>query len=215
MKCIIFDLDGTLVDSIYDITNAINYTMIQIGCPAHSVNEVRSYIGDGARMLVKRAIPKHLYGQLDNILDMYRKRYSSNMLDKTVPFDGIPELISTLKKEGIAVGIASNKPDPDVKKINEVLFNSSFDVALGADEALRARKPAGDIIDAALKALNSEKKECIYVGDSHTDMETAKNAGVKCIIVNWGYETAERLSEADYISDSCTNLLSLIHKLQK
>ena len=185
---ILWDLDGTLLDTLEDLADAVNFALQQFGYPTRSVEEVRSFVGNGARRLIERAVP--VGGDADAVFDTFRTYYNANCQVKTKPYDGILEALQKLG-EKYPMAVVSNKPDPAVKELCKKYFGDVY--ALGESSAC-PRKPAPDMVFAAMKAIGAET--CIYVGDSEVDVLTAKNAGVPCLSVLWGFRTREELETA-------------------
>lgn len=188
---IIFDLDGTLLDSLEDLKDAVNYTMGQYGCPERSLEEVRRFVGNGAQKLIQLALPG---GPEDpdvrEVLAVYQKYYNAHSKIKTRPYDGILEVLAQLQ-ETYPLAVVSNKPDSAVKPLCREYFGDIY--ALG-ETADCPRKPAPDMVYKAMRAIGVEK--CVYVGDSEVDVATAANAGVPCLSVLWGFRDRACLEAA-------------------
>lgn len=187
---IIFDLDGTLLDSLEDLKDAVNYTMDQFGCPERSLAEVRAFVGTGARNLIRLSLPQEKQGLLDEALPVYQKFYNAHSQVKTRPYPGILEALEALSRV-YPMAVASNKPDSAVKPLCRECFGDIY--ALG-ETADCPRKPAPDMVYKAMQAIGVET--CIYVGDSEVDIETARNAGVPCLSVLWGFRDRQTLEAA-------------------
>lgn len=191
---VIFDLDGTLLDTLEDLWAAVNYALTSCDMPARSLDEVRRFVGNGIKMLMIRAVP----GGEDNpdfnkAFETFKQYYGVHCNDTTKPYDGITELLQELKNEGYDVAIVSNKIDSAVKDLNNRYF-SQVEVAIGDRENMK-RKPEPDSVRLALKELGRTQDEAVYVGDSDVDLLTAKNAGLPCISVLWGFRDRKFLSE--------------------
>jgi phosphoglycolate phosphatase len=211
---IIFDLDGTLLNTLDDLADSINTVMQQEGYQTRTKEEVREFIGDGAKMLIKRSLPQGAPDtEVLRCLTMFREIYLKNMRNQTKPYDGIPELLKKLKEMGIKVGVVSNKPDEATREMCRMYFHEDVDAAIG-DNPARKRKPEPDNVYEALKQLDSRKDKTLYVGDSDIDAATAKNAGLTCVGVTWGYRSRETLLKAgaDHIIDEPQQLIALIDK---
>ncbi len=211
---IIFDLDGTLMDTLDDLTASVNYCMEKYGGPVYDREDVRRKVGNGIYVLMERALPggRKNPHYADCIRD-FPIHYQKHMLDHTGPFPGIPEMLDTLKNKGYKLAIVSNKFDAAVKGLNRQFFADTIEVAIGEAEARGIRKkPAPDTVFEAMKELGAEPEECIYVGDSEVDIETAANAGIPCISVTWGFKSAEflRRQGADHIVSSAEELTMCI-----
>lgn len=195
MDTIIFDLDGTLLDTLEDLADAVNYALKKYHMPTRTIDEVRCFVGNGVRNLMLRAVPQ---GEENPVFEeaflAFKEYYGEHCNDKTKPYDGIMELLNTLKKQGYALGIVSNKIDTAVKELNRKYFTDFIDVAIGEREGVQ-RKPAPDTVLTALQELGKDKASAIYVGDSEVDVATAKNVGIPCITVLWGFRDKEFLEE--------------------
>ena len=188
---ILFDLDGTLLDTIEDLADSVNYALAQYGCPARTVEEVTSFVGNGAKKLIQLSLPgKEDDPDVDIVLKTYQEYYALHSQVKTKPYEGIPEQLKAIG-EKFPVAIVSNKPDKAVKLLCEDLFPGVY--ALG-ERADCPRKPAPDMLYKAMEHLGVEK--CIYVGDSEVDVTTSKNAGAPCLSVTWGFREEEVLASA-------------------
>ena len=191
-KIIIFDLDGTILDTIIDLTNAVNYAMQMCNYPTHTSDEVKCMVGNGIKNLIKRAMPQgYLEDAFIEFFSYFKSYYEEHTYDYTKPYDGILEVLERLKSEGYLLAIASNKADFAVKKLSRHFFGNLFYASLGAKEGF-ALKPNKAIIDEILNMSDSEY-QAIYVGDSEVDILTASNAGIPCISVTWGFREEEAL----------------------
>ena len=192
-KAYIFDLDGTLLDTLEDLAAAVNYALKKGGYPERSLAEVRSFVGDGMRLLMKRSLPEGVSEEvLDSAFKDFRDYYSVHYMDRTRPYPGIEEMLKGLKEKGRVLCVISNKADFAVKLLMDRFFPGIFSLVLGEREGIR-RKPAPDSLLAVMDELGLEKRECIYIGDSDTDIQTAENAGIDHISVSWGFRTEEFL----------------------
>ena len=191
---IIFDLDGTLLDTLPDLTDAVNYAMTQLCFPIRSIDEVLGFVGNGIRKTIERSVPPNVsQEQIEQALTFFREYYFSHLTVKTKPFGGIMELLRTLHGRGIKMGIASNKADFAVQQLNNHFFSGFGMIALGESPTI-PRKPAPDMVAQLCQRLNS--KNVLYVGDSDTDVQTAINAGLDQISVLWGYRSQQQLEQA-------------------
>ncbi len=191
---VIFDLDGTLLDTLDDLTNAVNYALTEKGMPSRTKEEVRRFVGNGARRLFELAVPDGIENPLfEETLGKFNEYYGVHCNDCTKSYDGMTELLKWLKERGYALAIVSNKPDFAVKELSRIYFDGLVETAVGEREGI-ARKPAPDTVLAALKELGRNKEEAVYVGDSEVDVATAANAGIPCISVLWGFRDRERLT---------------------
>ena len=185
---ILFDLDGTLLDTLEDLKDAVNHTLRAKGYPERTLEEVRCFVGNGARKLMELAVPAG--ADAEEAFGTFRVYYNAHCQVKTRPYAGIEEVLDILKKE-YPVAIVSNKPDSAVKTLCADYFPGTYALGEAAD---CPRKPAPDMVYKAMKELGVQK--CIYVGDSEVDVLTAKNAGVPCISVLWGFRNREELVRA-------------------
>ena len=191
---VILDLDGTLLDTLEDLWTAVNHALSVCNMPERSLDEVRRFVGNGIKMLMIRAVPGGEENpDFDKAFEVFKQYYGVHCNDTTKPYDGIPELLQELKKEGYAVAIVSNKIDSAVKDLNERYF-PQVEVAIGDRENLK-RKPEPDSVFLALKELGRAQDEAVYVGDSDVDLQTSRNAGLPCISVLWGFRDRAFLKE--------------------
>ena len=210
-KAYIFDLDGTLLDTLEDLADAVNYAMRKNEFPERSLSEVRSFVGDGIRLLVKRSSPEGIEDALlEQAFADFRDYYSVHYMDKTKPYPGIEAMLRALKAQGKRLCVISNKVDYAVKLLMDQFFPGFFETVLGEREGIR-RKPAPDSLLAVMEELGLSKEECVYIGDSDTDILTAKNAGIDPISVSWGFRTEEFLKEhgAEKIVNKVEDLLRI------
>jgi len=209
---IIFDLDGTLLDTLEDLTDSVNYALAIHGFPYRKMTEVRSFVGNGVARLIELAISDGLNNPYyEKCLANFRNHYSGNMQNKTGTYKGIMELIQQLSKENYKLAIVSNKFDNAVKGLSHLHFGEYIKVAIGESENV-SRKPAPDTVIKALEELGSTADKAVYVGDSEVDVKTAKNSGIMCVGVTWGFRDREVLEQegADYIIDRPQELLEIL-----
>lgn len=191
---VIFDLDGTLLDTLEDLKNATNYALKTCKMPERTLEEVRRFVGNGVKNLMIRAVPGGEENpQFERAFDTFKEYYGAHCNDATRAYDGIPALLQELKNNGYAMAIVSNKIDSAVQDLNNRYF-SQVEIAIGDRENLR-RKPQPDSVFLALEELGRTKEEAVYVGDSDVDLATAKNAGLPCISVLWGFRDKAFLIE--------------------
>ncbi|MGN0537314.1 MAG: HAD family hydrolase [Acutalibacteraceae bacterium] len=194
-KAVIFDLDGTLLNTLEDLRDSVNYSLQKFGYPSRTLSEIRNFVGNGIGNLIHRALPSEVSeSEFQKVFDTFKSYYAEHCNIKTRPYDGIMPLLERLKKEGYKLAIVSNKADFGVKALNRDYFNSLIDVALGEREGFR-RKPEPDTVFAALEMLNVSKSETVYIGDSDVDIKTARNSGLDCISVDWGFRDRTFLIE--------------------
>ena len=207
---ILFDLDGTLLDTLQDLTDATNHTLEHFGCPTRTLDEVRRFVGNGARQLIRLALPgKENDPDVEEVLAYYQTYYAAHSQIKTGPYGGILEALEQLGKK-YPIAIVSNKPDIAVKILCKQYFGDVF--ALG-ETADCPRKPAPDMLYKGMAAIGVKK--CIYVGDSEVDVLTARNAGVKCLSVLWGFRDKSCLEEvgARYFCDNPADLPAMLEEV--
>ena len=212
---VIFDLDGTLLDTLQDLADAVNYALRKEGMPERTIDEVRRFVGNGVRLLMIRAVPGGESNPLfEETFAQFKEYYGEHCNDNTKPYDGMIELLETLKSKGYSVAIVSNKIDFAVKELSVLYFNGIVPVAIGEKEGVR-RKPAPDTVREALKELGRTAEEAVYVGDSDVDIETAKNADMPCISVLWGFRDLEFLEEhgAKRYARTAEDVLKLVEQM--
>lgn len=212
-KLIIFDLDGTLLDTLSDLHCAVAYALKSEALPMRSIDEVRGFVGNGIRRLIERAVPAGSSAELtDRVFEAFRTYYSEHCTDMTVPYPGIEELLELLKKQGYRLGVVSNKADEPVKTLIEHCFPNIFDCVTGEKTGVR-RKPAPDTVFETMRALSASKSETLYIGDSEVDRQTAENAGCDCVLVSWGFKDRSFLETLGApVADSVPQLLALIQE---
>lgn len=209
---ILFDLDGTLLDTLEDLTDSVNLMLEKEGYPARTSDNIKAYIGNGARELIRKALPEGISEEeISRCLSEYRKIYRRNMFHKTHPYEGITETLQILKRMGVRIGVVSNKPNDATREMCSIYFGDSVDAAIG-DNSERRKKPEPDNILEVLSQMGSNRENTLYVGDSEVDVATAKNAVLDCAGVAWGYRPKELLMEmgADYIIVNPLQLIDMI-----
>lgn len=196
-KTYIFDLDGTLLDTLGDLAAAVNYALLQHGLPEHSLDDVRRFVGNGVRKLMERAVPNGADNPLfDETFTSFRQYYMAHSQDTTCPYEGIPETLAALKARGCHLAVVSNKMMAATQALCSHFFPDTIEVAIGENEAAGIRKkPAPDTVIAALEALGVGKDHAVYVGDSDVDIQTARNSGLPCISVLWGFRERDFLQQ--------------------
>ena len=194
-KIAIFDLDGTILNTIEDLADSLNYALAKNGYKERTVAETQSFVGNGLLMLVKRAIkPETSEEEAQKVLADLKAYYKIHCADKTKPYEGIPELLKDLKTADYLLAVVSNKADYAVQILCEQYFPGMFDLAVGERENVR-RKPAPDSVNAVLAEFELKKADAVYIGDSDVDIETAENVGTDSILVAWGFRGADFLRE--------------------
>lgn len=191
----IFDLDGTLLDTLGDLAASVNYALRSCGMPEHSVEDVRRFVGNGVRLLMERAVPDGASNpRFDEAFSVFRQHYMAHSLDTTRPYDGIPEMLAALKAKDCRLAVVSNKFYAATQELCRHFFADTIDVAIGEHEAEGIRKkPAPDTVFEALRQLGVGKDNAVYVGDSDVDIQTARNSGLPCISVLWGFRDRDFL----------------------
>ena len=193
---VIFDLDGTLLNTLEDLTDCVNHTMRVFEYKERTIDEVRRFVGNGIGMLVRRAIPDNVTEeQYDKVFAEFKKYYTENCQIKTRPYEGVLDLVNKLYNMGIKLAIVTNKNQKAVNELNKKYFGGIINVAVG-DNGIRERKPSAEPIMEALRLLGSKPEETIYVGDSEVDVATAQNSKLYGICVTWGFRDKEQLTEA-------------------
>ncbi len=194
-KLAVFDMDGTILDTLEDLKDSTNFALKKCGYPTRSYDEVRRFVGNGIRKLIERAVPEGLtVEQIDRVHEVFTEHYKVHCADKTKAYDGIKPLLEKLRASGVKTAVVSNKADYGVQELCKEYFDGLFDYAVGEREGIR-RKPAPDAVNEALRVLGIDKSEAVYIGDSDVDFETAKNAELPCISVLWGFRDEEFLRE--------------------
>lgn len=199
MKAVIFDLDGTLLNTLQDLCNSTNAALRSVGMQERTLDEVRMFVGNGVKNLILRAMgigtPEE-DGRFDAVFAAFKEHYRVHSNDETCAYDGIMELLAKLKAADVPMAIVSNKLDAAVKQLNEIYFSDYIKVAIGENEAAGVKKkPAPDTVYAALRELGIQLGDAVYVGDSEVDIATAENAGIPCISVTWGFRDEALLIE--------------------
>lgn len=211
-KLLIFDLDGTILDTLEDLTNSTNYALNKNGFAARSIDEVRSFVGNGIGKLIERAVPEQTDECITQaVLDDFREHYAEHCADNTCPYDGIVKLIDALRGQHYMTAVVSNKADFAVQDLCEKYFPEMFDYVVGEREGIR-RKPAPDTVLEVLDKLNVSKENAIYIGDSEVDIQTAVNSEIDEIAVTWGFRDREYLESqgAGVIIDTPEDILGII-----
>lgn len=209
---IVFDLDGTLLNTLEDLRDSVNYALRGAGMPERSLEEVRCFVGNGVRRLLELAVPEGVDNPaFEEVFSVFREYYAVHCNDKTGPYSQIMELLAALQERGCKMAIVSNKFHDAVQELKELYFGKYVAVAIGQQEGIN-KKPAPDMVMAALKELGSSVETSVYVGDSEVDIATAANSGMDCIVVTWGFRTREEQKRAGgkTFADSPLDILDLI-----
>ncbi|MCI6655350.1 MAG: HAD-IA family hydrolase [Clostridium sp.] len=194
-KLAVFDMDGTILNTLEDLADSTNYALKANGFPERTIDEVRRFVGNGIRLLIERAVPTDTDKELtDKVFDTFKEYYKTHCAVKTRPYDGIKDVLSELRKAGCLTAVVSNKADFAVQDLCKDYFDNLFDFAIGEREGIK-KKPAPDSVFEVLSKLNVEKADAVYIGDSDVDFATSMNAGMDVIMVGWGFRDAEFLRE--------------------
>lgn len=212
-KAVLFDMDGTLLDTLEDLRDSTNHVLRQMGYPERSLEEMRRFVGNGAEKQIRRAVPEGTSEEkIMEVLTAYRAYYQDHCQIKTRVYDGLLDMLSELKAKGIKLAVVSNKPDSAVQKLSREYFGDPDGLCpVGPSDGVRC-KPYPDMAETALKALGIAKKDAVFVGDSEVDVQTGLNAGLDVIAVSWGFRSREVVIEAGakMIADDAGELEKLI-----
>lgn len=215
IKNVVFDMDGTILNTIDDLFNSVNFALKSCGHPLRSMQEVLSFVGNGVQKLIERALPVGFTQvQFEDCFKIFMEYYNEHKNDNTAPYDGILELMSQLQKKGIKMSVVSNKFDAGVKELASKLFAGFLPVAIGESKEVKP-KPNPSGVWLALDLMGAKKEESVYIGDSEVDFETAKNSGLTFVAVTWGFrprELHERLG-AKYIADTPLEVVNILDKI--
>ncbi len=213
IKTVIFDLDGTLLDTLEDLCDSVNFVLRAHGYPERSLDEVRAFVGNGVRRLLERALPEDVSEEMaDDCFDEFCEYYGEHSDMKTAPYDGVVDMLKALKRQGISVAVVSNKIDAAVKSLCRKYFGELVSVAVG-DRADVPKKPDAALVNIAISELGCGESSCaVYVGDSDVDIETARNVGMDCICVTWGFRDRDLLEKqgGEIFADNTAQLLKII-----
>ena len=189
----IFDLDGTILYTLVDLKNSMNFTLKKFGFPERTLDEVRRFVGNGIRNLIIRAAPKGTDEKtIDEMFEVFNEHYAVHCNDNTKSYDGIDELLKKLKEQKVKTAVVSNKADYAVQTLVKKYFDGLFDYAVGEKHGVR-KKPCPDSVNEVLRVLDTPKEAAVYIGDSEVDVATAKNAQMDCIAVDWGFRDRDVL----------------------
>lgn len=211
-EAIIFDLDGTILNTLPDLTESVNFALKKYNFPTRTIDEVRSFVGNGVGLLIKRSLPTGTDDKIcEDCLTEFKIYYENHYAVKTVPYDGICDVLSKIKDKGIKIGVVSNKFDSAVRELCKIYFDGLIDVSVGEKEGV-PRKPSPDSAEYVIRILDVPKNKILYVGDSEVDILTAKNAGLQSISVSWGFKSKEFLFEngASKIIDNPNQILNIL-----
>ena len=211
---IIFDMDGTILNTLEDLKNSLNYVLQQAGYQTRTLEEVRTFVGNGIRKTIERALPSDIEEEkIDELFSLFMDYYAIHNTDNTKPYTGVIDLLKELKHLGYKTAVVSNKQDSAVKSLCKKFFTGLFDVEIGEKENI-AKKPDPDEVNEVLKILNIDRTKSIYIGDSEVDIQTAQNSKMKSIIVDWGFRDRKFLYEhgAEVIVSNPSEILDIINK---
>ena len=211
-KTVIFDLDGTLLYTLEDLKDSVNFALSKFNYPKKNLEEIRNFVGNGVKVLMELSIPQGKNNEnFDKCLTIFKTHYAQNMYNKTKPYDGIIEMLENLQQQGFRTAVVSNKFDLATKELCKKYFAQKIEIAIGESENIR-KKPAPDSIFKVMEILNSNKNSTYFVGDSEVDIQTAQNANIKCISVTWGYKDKEFLLKngAKFLANSPKEILEII-----
>lgn len=209
LKVYIFDLDGTLLDTLEDLTASVNYALSKENFPCRSISEIKKFVGNGVRKLIERAVPEDTKEKtVERVLSNFRENYLLHSDDKTQPYAGVLDMLQELKRQNKYTAVVSNKFDAATKELCSKYFGDLIDVAIGECENI-ARKPSPDGINEVMRILKVQNSDCIYIGDSDIDILAAQNSGLTCVSVTWGFREPEFLKThgATDLIDSPNQLL--------
>jgi len=212
IKTVLFDLDGTLLNTLTDLSNSVNYALNSHHLPQRTELEVRSFLGNGIHNLIEKSVPENTPSELlEDVFQSFKSYYLQHGLDSTAPYPGIISLLKALQQKSVKMAIISNKVDTAVQQLNKKFFSDYIGIAIGEKPQIR-RKPAPDSVLLAIKALNANPATTLYVGDSEVDYETAHSAGIRCALVTWGFRDRLDLEDlhADYYVNSSHELMAVI-----
>ncbi len=217
IKAVLFDLDGTLVNSLYDLADSVNFALTEFSFPTHETEKFKYFIGDGMRKLIERVLPENKSDNetIEQVLDTFMNRYREHFADKTVAYEGITDLVRELSAKNLKLAIISNKIQDMAEEVaKRVLSGTDFDIVCGKREGYPT-KPDPTLTLEIINELGVKPSECVFIGDSGMDMAVAKNAGVSGIGVLWGFRTETELLEngADYIVKSPKEIREIINNI--
>lgn len=216
INTVIFDLDGTLVDSLADLANTVNIILTEKGYPTHLLDEYRYFVGDGVLKLIERALPADHQEDIGKLKQRFDEIYQTTCLDNTKPYPGIKELLDDLLARGFNLGIVTNKPQDHAAKIVKSLFPDCFKYIFGNSNR-HPKKPDPCLTNLVINLFDAKKNEVVYIGDSDVDILTAKNTKVKSIGVSWGFRGRQELlaNGADAVVDQAETIMEIINDWSK
>ncbi|MBQ7726712.1 MAG: HAD-IA family hydrolase [Clostridia bacterium] len=192
----VFDMDGTILDTLTDLKNSLNNALQKNGLPARTQSEVRSFVGNGIRLLVQRGVPDGTPKTVtDRVFEDMNAHYALHCADTTAAYPGVKEALLVLRRHGLLTAVVSNKTDYAVQALCPQYFDGLFDATAGVQEGVR-KKPYPDMVEAVMQRFCVPPEQTVYIGDSEVDLKTAENAGIDCLSVDWGFRTREQLLAA-------------------
>lgn len=209
---IIFDLDGTLLNTLEDLTNAVNYVLNKHNFPIRTIDEIQSFVGNGIRKLIERALPHKINDmEFEIAFNEFQNYYGLHCQDATHPYENVIDLLKILRQKKYNIAIISNKSDDKVQVLKDTFFKNLVDIAVGTKDFAKT-KPNPESTLSIISFFKSNKENCLFVGDSDVDILTAQNAGIRCISVSWGFKSKDDLikSGATTIIDNPLQLLDLL-----
>ena len=212
-KLVIFDLDGTLLNTIADLAAGVNHTLAAHNLPQHTIDEYTLMVGNGMRKLIMRALPEELAADdafVDSMLAEFLNYYADHIDVHTKPYPGVPELISTLSAQGYKLAVASNKIQAGAEKLIQKFFPDTDFVAVMGNSPLYPLKPDAALVEYIMDKAGTDRAHTVMVGDSGTDIQTARNAGIPVIAVSWGFRPRHELTVADFIADDTSQVIARI-----
>lgn len=211
---VVFDLDGTLLDTLGDLRDSVNYALEKNRLPKRTTEEIRSFVGNGIRLLIERSVPENTSSEItDKCFSAFKEYYKEHSAILTKPYDGIIDIMKALKSKGVKIAVVSNKADFAVKTLMEDYFGGLYDCAYG-ERAGVPRKPAPDGVFNAINEMGADVENTVYVGDSEVDVEVSRNAQLPCIAVTWGFRDKKVLESLnpEYIVDSPSDIMRIIER---
>ena len=211
-KCVIFDLDGTLLYTLEDLKNSVNFALSKNGFKERSIDEVREFVGNGIEHLMRKSVPQNISeNEFQLCFNDFKSHYKIHSEDNTKEYDGITDMLKVLKQNNFLLAVVSNKADFAVNTLCKKYFPGLLDCAFGEREGIK-RKPCPDAVNEVVKLFGAEKSNCFYVGDSDVDVKTAHNAEIKCIACTWGFRKRSVLEreKPEYIIDGVNEIFEIV-----
>ncbi len=209
-KALIFDMDGTILYTIEDLADSVNFALKKCNLPTRTLEEVTNFVGNGILKLIERAVGEK-QELVQECFEIFKEHYKNNSTNKTCAYKNSFEILSKLKEKGLKLAVLSNKIDSEVKKLSKIYFKDIFDISMGESPNF-PKKPNPAALNEIIKKFNVKKEECLFIGDSEVDIETAKNANINCLSVTWGYKTKEFLiqNQAENLCNSFEELYDFV-----